>query len=51
MLLIGKFPYVARDEGRLPYRDSSNAAQMAKELLWEKDTDLALSDFVDVSQT
>lgn len=32
-------------------RETAFAAQMARELLWEKETDLALSNFVDVSQT
>jgi hypothetical protein len=36
---------------QLTSRDSAYAAQMARELLWEKDDDLKLVDFVDVSQT
>jgi glycerol-3-phosphate O-acyltransferase/dihydroxyacetone phosphate acyltransferase len=33
------------------FRDTAFAAEMARELLWEKDDDLKLEDFVDVSQT
>lgn len=32
-------------------RDTSYAAQMARELLWEQERDLNLSDYVDVAQT
>jgi hypothetical protein len=31
-------------------RDTAFAAQMARELLWEKESDLALANFVEVSQ-
>ncbi|WWD19707.1 hypothetical protein CI109_104171 [Kwoniella shandongensis] len=34
-----------------PDWDTAYAAQMARELLWERDDDLALSDYVNVSQT
>lgn len=32
-------------------RDTSFAAQMARELLWEQERDLKLSDYIDVAQT
>jgi hypothetical protein len=32
-------------------RDTAFAAQMARELLWEREKDLQLADFVEVSQT
>jgi hypothetical protein len=32
-------------------RDTAHAAQMARELLWEKDGNLRLEDYVDVAQT
>jgi glycerol-3-phosphate O-acyltransferase/dihydroxyacetone phosphate acyltransferase len=38
-------------EFKLMFRDTAFAAEMARELLWEKDDDLKLEDFVDVSQT
>jgi hypothetical protein len=35
----------------LTARDTSFAAQMARELLWEQERDLDLSNYVDVAQT
>ena len=32
-------------------RDTALAAEMAREILWEREDDLKLADFVDVSQT
>jgi hypothetical protein len=36
---------------KLNFRDTAFAAEMAREILWEKEDDLKLEDFVDVSQT
>ncbi len=33
------------------FRDTSYAALIAKEILWEKDSDLKLKDYLDVAQT
>lgn len=32
-------------------RDTAYAAQMAREILWEQEKDLKLSEYVDVAQT
>jgi len=39
------------EDPALTGRDTSFAAQMARELLWEQERDLKLSDYIDVAQT
>lgn len=49
MLLTGESSTCSR--AKLIGRDTAFAAEMAREILWEKEDDLKLEDFVDVSQT
>lgn len=50
MRRTGQCPGLEEDPA-LTGRATSFAAQMARELLWEQERDLKLSDYIDVAQT